>query len=139
MTKEALRWCDLPGSPGSWRAARAQHADPQTRCPGPSPSSRANVGRFTGHSAHLWTHRGPGYRRPASVKKTQRPPQVNCLWWEKKGSQRIGRLSPCPGKGNRVHLPSEEMASGRHVQAEQQEVGKWGAGKRGRWGVWIRK
>lgn len=37
---------------------------------------------------------------------TERPPKVTSLWWQKKGLQRTGPLSPCPGKGNRIHLPS---------------------------------
>lgn len=54
------------------------------------------------------------------MNKAQKPPEVSSLWWEQKGSQRIGLLCPCPG-GHRIHLPSGEMAPGCQVQAEQQE------------------
>lgn len=51
------------------------------------------------------------------------------LWWEKRATENRKTISfSRPGKGQRIHLPQREAAHRCQVQAEQQEVGKWGVG-----------
>lgn len=99
--------------------------DPQSPCQIPSPLTTAKVGCLV---RSLLTAEGPGSQLPCE-QGTERPSKVSSLWWEKRATE--NRKIICFLSRKRTE---DSFAPRCQLQAEQQEVGKRGAGNLGRWG-----